>query len=221
MGRDLARRAGLLPHAAGGGCVRGQRRGAGAAQVCAGICCAGTLQRMGSVLSRAGADAFPRQPDPLLPRRLCPPTALWPHPPPPVPPGFNLDSFMMRYQGVDWLDAANWKCNKRWGGVGLRWVGRGARTGREAPAQASGLPPACGVGGSSAQPGLCRPTLPLGLPAARPPSPQRQPVRRALPGRHQPQPIRGAVRQGKPLAAGGRMFGWYRERWRVGFQPLA
>ncbi|KAI7836092.1 hypothetical protein COHA_010020 [Chlorella ohadii] len=27
--------------------------------------------------------------------------------------GFNLDSFMMRYQGVDWLDQANWHCNKR------------------------------------------------------------------------------------------------------------
>jgi hypothetical protein len=27
--------------------------------------------------------------------------------------GFGLDSFMMRYQDVDWLDQANWKCNKQ------------------------------------------------------------------------------------------------------------
>lgn len=27
--------------------------------------------------------------------------------------GFGLDSFMMRYQGVDWLDQGNWKCNKQ------------------------------------------------------------------------------------------------------------
>lgn len=36
---------------------------------------------------------------------------------PPPPPGFNLDSFMMRYQGVDWLDQANWDCNKRCVGI--------------------------------------------------------------------------------------------------------
>ena len=27
--------------------------------------------------------------------------------------GFGLDSFMVRYQGVDWLDQKNWKCNKQ------------------------------------------------------------------------------------------------------------
>lgn len=27
--------------------------------------------------------------------------------------GFGLDCFMMRYQGVDWADSANWKCNKQ------------------------------------------------------------------------------------------------------------
>ncbi|KAL4428545.1 hypothetical protein ABPG75_002634 [Micractinium tetrahymenae] len=27
--------------------------------------------------------------------------------------GFGLDCFMMRYQGVDWADRANWKCNKQ------------------------------------------------------------------------------------------------------------
>lgn len=27
--------------------------------------------------------------------------------------GFGLDSFMMRYQGVDWADKSNWKCNKQ------------------------------------------------------------------------------------------------------------
>lgn len=42
--------------------------------------------------------------------------------------GFNLDSFMMRYQGVNWLDQANWHCNKRcaqgWRrGWGSRWRG--------------------------------------------------------------------------------------------------
>ena len=29
------------------------------------------------------------------------------------PAGFGLDSFMVRYQGVDWLDKKNWKCNKQ------------------------------------------------------------------------------------------------------------
>lgn len=28
--------------------------------------------------------------------------------------GFNLDSFMARYQGVDWTDQTNWECNGRW-----------------------------------------------------------------------------------------------------------
>lgn len=27
--------------------------------------------------------------------------------------GYNLDSFMLRYQGIDWLDPANWGCNKQ------------------------------------------------------------------------------------------------------------
>ncbi len=27
--------------------------------------------------------------------------------------GFGLDCFMMRYQGVDWADRANWRCNKQ------------------------------------------------------------------------------------------------------------
>ena len=44
-----------------------------------------------------------------------PPT---PPPPPPPPPGFGLDSFMMRYQGVDWADTKNWKCNKQCVGGG-------------------------------------------------------------------------------------------------------
>jgi hypothetical protein len=25
--------------------------------------------------------------------------------------GFNLDCLMLRYQGVDWRDKANWDCN--------------------------------------------------------------------------------------------------------------
>ena len=27
--------------------------------------------------------------------------------------GYNLDSFMVRYQGVDWTDQASWECNGR------------------------------------------------------------------------------------------------------------
>lgn len=27
--------------------------------------------------------------------------------------GYNLDSFMVRYQGVDWTNEANWECNAR------------------------------------------------------------------------------------------------------------
>ena len=27
--------------------------------------------------------------------------------------GYNLDSFMARYQGVDWTEEANWECNSR------------------------------------------------------------------------------------------------------------
>eukprot|EP00891_Asterochloris_glomerata_P006722 jgi/Astpho2/6722/Aster-06741 len=27
--------------------------------------------------------------------------------------GYNIDSFMMRYQGIDWLDKRNWECNNR------------------------------------------------------------------------------------------------------------
>jgi hypothetical protein len=27
--------------------------------------------------------------------------------------GHNLDSFMLRYQGVDWRDHANWGCNRQ------------------------------------------------------------------------------------------------------------
>ena len=27
--------------------------------------------------------------------------------------GYNLDSFMIRYQGVDWTDQASWECNGR------------------------------------------------------------------------------------------------------------
>lgn len=30
--------------------------------------------------------------------------------------GYNLDSFMVRYQGVDWTNEANWECNSRSGG---------------------------------------------------------------------------------------------------------
>jgi len=36
-----------------------------------------------------------------------------PSPPPPHGAGYNLDSFMMRYQGVDWLNHDNWACNKQ------------------------------------------------------------------------------------------------------------
>ena len=25
--------------------------------------------------------------------------------------GFTIDSLMLKYQGVDWLDTANWNCN--------------------------------------------------------------------------------------------------------------
>ena len=25
--------------------------------------------------------------------------------------GFTIDSLMLKYQGVDWLDTANWDCN--------------------------------------------------------------------------------------------------------------
>ena len=44
--------------------------------------------------------------------------------------GYNIDSFMMRYQGIDWLDKRNWECNNRqvlllgWDwlvGLGLCW----------------------------------------------------------------------------------------------------
>lgn len=27
--------------------------------------------------------------------------------------GYNLDSFMARYQGVNWREKANWECNSR------------------------------------------------------------------------------------------------------------
>lgn len=27
--------------------------------------------------------------------------------------GYSIDSFMMRYQGVDWMDHKNWDCNAR------------------------------------------------------------------------------------------------------------
>ncbi len=27
--------------------------------------------------------------------------------------GYNLDSFMVRYQNVDWTNEANWECNSR------------------------------------------------------------------------------------------------------------
>ena len=27
--------------------------------------------------------------------------------------GYNLDSFMVRYQGVDWTDQSSWECNGR------------------------------------------------------------------------------------------------------------
>ena len=30
--------------------------------------------------------------------------------------GYNIDCLLVRYQGVDWRDKANWDCNARWGG---------------------------------------------------------------------------------------------------------
>jgi translation initiation factor eIF-2B subunit epsilon len=27
--------------------------------------------------------------------------------------GYNIDSLMLRYQGVDWRDRANWDCNAK------------------------------------------------------------------------------------------------------------
>ena len=31
--------------------------------------------------------------------------------------GFSIDSFMLRYRGVDWLNQTNWDCNGRCGPV--------------------------------------------------------------------------------------------------------
>ena len=28
--------------------------------------------------------------------------------------GYSIDSLMLRYQGVDWRDTANWECNAGW-----------------------------------------------------------------------------------------------------------
>lgn len=28
--------------------------------------------------------------------------------------GYNIDSFMLRYQGVDWRNKSTWDCNERW-----------------------------------------------------------------------------------------------------------
>jgi hypothetical protein len=28
--------------------------------------------------------------------------------------GYSIDSLMLRYQGVDWRDKANWECNAGW-----------------------------------------------------------------------------------------------------------
>lgn len=47
--------------------------------------------------------------------------ASWPHGLPMLchpsphhkPAGYNLDSLMLRYQGVDWRDRANWACNAK------------------------------------------------------------------------------------------------------------
>jgi hypothetical protein len=27
--------------------------------------------------------------------------------------GYNLDCMLLRYQGINWLDKANWNCNRR------------------------------------------------------------------------------------------------------------
>ena len=53
--------------------------------------------------------------------------------------GYNLDSFMARYQGVDWTEEANWECNSRrarhWGrhSQALNPGGRVASTTRASP----------------------------------------------------------------------------------------
>jgi hypothetical protein len=33
--------------------------------------------------------------------------------PRPLQAGYNLDSLMVRYQGIDWRDPAYWSCNAR------------------------------------------------------------------------------------------------------------
>ena len=42
--------------------------------------------------------------------------------------GYSIDSLMLRYQGVDWRDKANWGCNAGW--VGGWGAGPGRAGGR-------------------------------------------------------------------------------------------
>lgn len=47
------------------------------------------------------------------PASCCPPRPLISRTPSPQHAGYTLDSLMLRYQGVDWRDRANWACNAK------------------------------------------------------------------------------------------------------------
>lgn len=132
-------------------------------------------------LLNAGAGGRRRRVRAQLSGVLSPvPHARAPSPIPPSPsphtPGYGLDCFMLRYQGVDWRDKANWACNKRW---------------VQLPSLCGGGPWDGALGPRSGVVWVWPPLPPLtSRKPPRPcPLPQRQPVWRALPGRHQPEPV--------------------------------